>query len=209
MDEYELASLAYRIERIDLGMKGGQQDQYAAAFGGLNFMEFHRDGSVLVNPLRIRSSTKSELESSLLLYYTGVSRFSASIIQDQISSVSSGDAASVDAMNCLKEEAMSMKRSLLRGELHAFYSALNHGWEQKKRTSKLVSNRNVDSVVEAAMNAGAVAAKLSGAGGGGFIVFFVSPEKRQILASKLTEFGGKTFPVVFTEGGSINWSCQS
>jgi len=209
LGEYDLAHLAYEIERIDMKMAGGQQDQYAAAFGGVNFMEFHTDGSILVNPLRIKNAVLSELESSLLLYFTGVSRLSANIIQDQISSVSSGTGGSTDAMHRLKEEALSMKRSLLRGEIPAFYTALNQGWEEKKKTSRSISSSQIESIVETAKKSGAQAAKLSGAGGGGFIMFFVAPEMRQSVAKRLLQFGGQIYPVNFTHLGSETWSLKT
>jgi D-glycero-alpha-D-manno-heptose-7-phosphate kinase len=206
LSEYDLAHLAYEIERLDMQMAGGQQDQYAAAFGGLNFMEFHTDGSVLVNPLRIKSSVLNELESSLLLYFTGVSRLSANIIQDQILSINSGAGDSIEAMHRVKEEAITMKRSLLRGEIPAFYNALNEGWNQKKKTSKSISNPLIESIVETAKESGAQAAKLSGAGGGGFIMFFVTPEVRQNVAKRLLQYGGQIYPVNFTQFGSETWS---
>jgi D-glycero-alpha-D-manno-heptose-7-phosphate kinase len=205
LGEYDVARLAYEIERVDLGMAGGQQDQYAAAFGGVNFMEFHEDGGVLVNPLRIKSSVLSELESSLVLYYTGVSRESARIIQDQISAAQSAPGRSLEALHSMKQEALVMKKHLLRGDLSSFYEALNSGWLAKKQSADSISNPQIDELVTRATASGALAAKVSGAGGGGFIMFFARPEFRSQVIDSLLEFGGQIYPVSFTETGVQNW----
>lgn len=205
LGEYDVAHLAYEIERVELGMSGGQQDQYAAAFGGVNFMEFHQDGGVLVNPLRIRGSTLHELESSLVLYYTGVSRDSARIIEDQIHAAESAPGRSLEALHRIKEEAVSMKKHLLQGNLGAFYGALNAGWKAKKESAASISNPQIESLVADAMDAGAVAAKVSGAGGGGFIMFFGPPERRSKIVKKLLGHGGQVYPVSFTKTGSHHW----
>jgi len=205
LGEYDVARLAYEIERVDLGMAGGQQDQYAASFGGVNFMEFHEDGGVLVNPLRIKNSILSELESSLILYYTGVSRDSARIIEDQIRAAESTPGRSLEALHRIKQEAVAMKRHLLRGDLEAFYDALNAGWQAKKASAASISNARIEGLLEHAMSAGAIAAKLSGAGGGGFIMFFAQPERRASVVQKLLEHGGQVYPVNFTHDGAHHW----
>jgi D-glycero-alpha-D-manno-heptose-7-phosphate kinase len=205
LGEYDAARLAYEIERVELGMSGGQQDQYAAAFGGVNFMEFHEDGGVLVNPLRIKSSILSELESSLILYYTGVSRDSARIIEDQIHAAESAPGRSLEALHRIKQEALAMKSHLLRGDLGAFYEAVNAGWVAKKQSSSSISNPAIEALVTRAMDSGALAAKLSGAGGGGFIMFFARPEQRADVVERLLEFGGQIYPVSFTKTGACHW----
>lgn len=205
LGEYDVAHLAYEIERVDLGMSGGQQDQYAAAFGGVNFMEFHEDGGVLVNPLRIKGSVLSELESSLILYYTGVSRDSARIIEDQIHAAESAPSRSLEALHRIKQEALAMKKHLLRGDLGAFYEALNAGWMAKKESAVSISNSHIEGLVRRAMDAGALAAKLSGAGGGGFIMFFARPEQRADVVERLLENGGQVYPVSFTKTGAQHW----
>jgi D-glycero-alpha-D-manno-heptose-7-phosphate kinase len=208
LGEYDVARLAYEIERLELGMAGGQQDQYAAAFGGVNFMEFHEDGGVLVNPLRVKPSIMDELESSLVLYYTGVSRDSARIIRDQIHAAESEPSRSLEALHKIKEEAVAMKKHLLTGDLAAFYSALNTGWEAKKQSSTSISNARIDEIVTETKKSGALAAKLSGAGGGGFIMFFVRPEQRAEVISRLLGFGGQVFPVSFTDTGVKCWGVK-
>jgi len=208
LGEYDVARLAYEIERVDLGMAGGQQDQYAASFGGVNFMEFHEDGGVLVNPLRIKNSVLSELESSLILYYTGVSRDSARIIEDQIRAAESTPGRSLEALHRIKQEALAMKKHLLRGDLGSFYEALNAGWLAKKETATSISNPQIEELLSCAMNAGAVAAKLSGAGGGGFIMFFARPEERANVIERLLERGGQVYPVNFTGHGVQLWNAN-
>lgn len=205
MGEYDVARLAYEIERVELGMAGGQQDQYAASFGGVNFMEFHHDGGVLVNPLRIKGSILSELESSLILYYTGISRESARIIQDQISAAQTDTGKSLEALHLIKKEAVAMKQHLLRGDLNAFYDALNAGWVAKKTSAKTISNPRIEEIFTCAKDAGATAAKLSGAGGGGFIMFFAPPEQRANVIERLLAQGGQVFPVNFTVDGAQHW----
>ncbi|NDB95523.1 MAG: dehydrogenase [Verrucomicrobia bacterium] len=206
LGEYDVARLAYEIERLDLGMAGGQQDQYAAAFGGVNFMEFHEDGGVLVNPLRVKESILNELESSLLLYYTGVSRESAKIIQDQIHAAETSPGKSLEALHRVKKEALALKKHLLVGDLKSFYEAINAGWLAKKDSSHSITNPMIEKVVSEATRAGAVAAKVSGAGGGGFIMFFVPPEKRTKVANVLLESGGQIYPVQFTKRGVQVWT---
>ncbi len=180
LGEYDIARLAFDIERVDLGLRGGRQDQYAATFGGFNFMEFHADERVVVNPLRIRPHVHNELESSLLLTFTGASRESAKIISAQSQSVSSGG-SSLEAMHQLKIEATQMKEALLFGSMPKVAEILASGWEAKKRTSPTVSTPEVEQLFDVALRNGAMAGKLSGAGGGGFAMFVVDPDRRPLL----------------------------
>lgn len=205
LDDYAIAHLAYRIERIDCGLQGGRQDQYSAAFGGFNFMEFYAKERTIVNPLRVKNWIVCELEASLLLYYTGVSRDSAKIIADQSAHVSSGLDTTVDAMHGLKQEALAMKECLLRGDFSGIVDTMRSGWENKKRTAHSVSNSRIEQIHEAARNAGAAAGKISGAGGGGFMMFFVTPDLRMNVARALAQFGGQVGNCHFTEHGTQAW----
>ena len=186
LGEYELARLAFDIERVDLGLKGGRQDQYAATFGGFNFMEFHANERVIVNPLRMRPRITNEIESSLLLTYSGVSRESAKIIDNQSNTVKSGG-KSLEAMHQLKEEAVQMKEALLFGNVCKIGEILRSGWEAKKMTSPSVSTPEVEQLFDVAMKNGAIAGKLSGAGGGGFALFLVDPDIRPLLRRAIDE----------------------
>lgn len=205
LDDHEVADLAFRIERVDCGLKGGRQDQYSAAFGGFNFMEFYADSRTVVNPLRVKNWIVCELEASLLLFYTGISRESARIIADQSQNVSSGSADAVEAMHGIKHEAIVMKDSLLRGDFKGMIDSLRSGWENKKRSAKTVSNAHIEQIYDAAVSAGALAGKVSGAGGGGFMLFFVPPDRRMEVTRTLANFEGQISNCHFTQHGSQAW----
>ncbi|GGZ70916.1 dehydrogenase [Lysobacter xinjiangensis] len=205
LGEYEIAHLAYSIEREDLALAGGKQDQYAAAFGGVNFMEFHAGDRVIVNPLRIKDWVLAELEASLVLYFTGVSRESARIIDEQVRNAASGAHDSVSAMHQLKFEAVQMKEALLKGDLDAFARTLQKGWEAKKRMASSVSNPVIDAVEAVAVTHGARATKVSGAGGGGFMMFVCDPTDRVRLSRALQHQGGQVMDFHFNPQGAVAW----
>lgn len=205
LDDYAIAHLAYKIERVDCGLQGGRQDQYSATFGGFNFMEFYADERAVINPLRIKNWIICELESSLVLYFTGVSRESAHIIADQSSNVKSGATDALEAMHGIKREALAMKECLLRGDFEGLVESMRLGWENKKRSAKTVSNPHIDAIYDAAMQAGALAGKVSGAGGGGFMWFFVPTEKRMDVIRTLNGFGGQVSNCHFTKHGTQAW----
>jgi D-glycero-alpha-D-manno-heptose-7-phosphate kinase len=205
LDDYSIAHMAHQIERVDCGLQGGRQDQYSATFGGFNFMEFYADERAVINPLRIKNWIICELESSLVLYFTGVSRESAHIIADQSSNVKSGAADALEAMHGIKREALAMKECLLRGDFPGLVESIRLGWENKKRSAKTVSNPHIDSIYDAAIQAGALAGKVSGAGGGGFMWFFVPTEKRMDVIRTLNRFGGQVSNCHFTKNGTQAW----
>lgn len=205
LDDYAIAQLAFKIERIDCGLGGGRQDQYAATFGGFNFMEFYADERAIINPLRIKNWIICELEASLILFYTGVSRHSAKIVADQSSNVRDGNAVAVDAMHALKVEAVKMKESLLRGNFGDLVETMREGWENKKRSASTVSNPMIEEIYEGACRAGALAGKVSGAGGGGFMMFFVPPDRRMDVIRTLGQFAGQVSNCHFTNHGIQGW----
>jgi D-glycero-alpha-D-manno-heptose-7-phosphate kinase len=205
LGEYEVAHLAYDIERNDLKLAGGKQDQYAATFGGFNFMEFYDDHRVIVNPLRVKEWVWAELEASLVLYFTGVSRASADIIDQQSRNVQQRDAASIEAMHQLKQEAVQMKECVLKGDLRGLESTLQAGWIAKKRTATTISNPLIEQVEQIAFANGARAAKVSGAGGGGFMMFLCDPEQRIRLMRALQAQGGRILDFHFTQQGATAW----
>ena len=207
LDEYEVAQLAYEIERVDLAFSGGKQDQYAATFGGFNFMEFYGD-RVIVNPLRIKRSIRAELESSLVLYYTGVSRSSAHIIDEQTKSVKAGKKA-LDALHRVKQEATHTKEAILRGDFDRFSESMRQSWASKKQTSASISNSSIDMIYDAAVVAGARAGKVSGAGGGGFMLFVTEPTRRPNVIRMLERFHGRVYTFSFTEQGAYPWRIGS
>lgn len=206
LGEYEIAHLAYEIERIDLALAGGRQDQYAATFGGFNFMEFYAEDKVIVNPLRIKAEYRQELEFNLLLYYTGTSRESANIIDLQRANFSVGAEAALNAAHGLKEQAIRMKEAILRGQLREIGLILDYGWEQKKQMAQGISNSHIDDIYAAARAAGAIGGKISGAGGGGFFIIYCPGTTRFSVQRALEPFGGQFLPYQFTEEGMISWS---
>lgn len=208
LGEYDVARLAFEIEREDLGLKGGRQDQYAATFGGFNFMEFGADGHTIVNPLRIGPSCLAELEASLVLYFTGVSRESAAIIEDQSNLLREKRAHSIEAMHDLKREAFAMKERLLRGDIRGVADVLRRGWEAKKRTSNRISSPAIERVHDIALANGAYAGKVSGAGGGGFMMFLVDPARRPQVARAIAK-EGRVMTCHFTKSGSSAWRAAS
>ncbi|CAA0123395.1 D-glycero-alpha-D-manno-heptose 7-phosphate kinase [Halioglobus japonicus] len=206
LGEYDVAHLAFEIEREDIGLRGGAQDQYAATFGGVNFMEFHEKNRVTVNPLRIKKWILSELEASTVLYYTGVSRSSDMIIAQQIESFKSGQGKSVEAVHQLKQDASAMKDALLRGNIRRFGEILGRSWEAKRNLADKISNPQIEEVMRIALEAGAWAGKVSGAGGGGFIVFIVDPVERVQLIRALNQQDGDVVPFQFEPHGASAWN---
>jgi D-glycero-alpha-D-manno-heptose-7-phosphate kinase len=205
LGEYDIAHLAYEIERVDLNMAGGKQDQYAATFGGVNFMEFSSD-KVIVNPLRIKEKYLNELANNLVLYNTKTSRLSSQIIEKQQVNVRAKNSRSIDAMHKLKEQAVMMKEALLIGNLDQIGEILNFGWQFKKQMAEGITNPMIDEIYETAITHGATGGKVSGAGGGGFIFFYCPGNTRFKVISALEKFGGKAQSYEFTTKGLSTWS---
>jgi len=208
LGEYDVARLAFDIERRDVGLSGGRQDQYAATFGGFNFMEFYADDRVIVNPLRIKNWILSELESSIVLYSTGVSRRSAAIIDEQTKNMREGGSASIDALKRLKDDALAMKEAVLKGDFADLAERMRDSWEAKKLTAHGITTPEIDDLFERATSAGALAGKVSGAGGGGFAIFFVDPSRRMDVIRALSDAGGEVRPCHFTKRGTEGWRIE-
>jgi D-glycero-alpha-D-manno-heptose-7-phosphate kinase len=208
LGDYDIAHYAYEIERNDLQLAGGKQDQYAAMFGGVNFMEFYGDDKVIVNPLRIRQEYLNELESNLVLYFTATSRESAVIIKEQQQNVKTKNEASLEAMHQLKEQARMMKEALLKGKLHEFGEILDFGFQQKRKMAANISNSRIEEIYDAAKKAGATGGKISGAGGGGFMIFYCPKNTRYNVVKTLLGFGGEVKQYQFTQHGLNTWTAQ-
>ncbi|MCK9205224.1 MAG: dehydrogenase [Bacteroidales bacterium] len=206
LGEYDLAHLAFEIERIDLKMAGGKQDQYAATFGGVNFMEFSKDDNVIVNPLRIRDKYLDEMAHNLILYHTETSRLSSTIIEQQTRNVIAGNEKSLEAMHKLKEQALMMKEAILKGEIDKIGEILDFGWRYKKNLADGVSNPFIDEIYETAIRHGATGGKISGAGGGGFIFFYCPGNTRSTVIESLKKFGGQSKRYEYTNKGLTTWS---
>jgi len=206
LGEYDLAHLAYEIERHDLNMAGGKQDQYAATFGGVNFMEFFSDDKVIVNPLRIRSKYLNEMAHNIVLYYTETSRLSSRIIEAQSLNVVSKNQKSIEAMHQLKKQAILMKEAILKGELEKIGEILDFGWEFKKQMADGITNPLIDKIYDTAKANGASGGKISGAGGGGFIFFYCPDNTRSQVVKALEMFGGQVKRYEFTSQGLTTWA---
>lgn len=209
LGDYEISRLSYEIERKDLGLSGGKQDQYAATFGGFNFMEFLVDDLVIVNPLKIKRWIVDELEASMVLYYTGASRSSAAIIDEQKKNTQCGNSIAVEAMHKIKQSAIDMKIALLKGDIQEFARILGEGWENKKKMANAITNPMIQEIFDVALAAGAISGKISGAGGGGFIMFVVEPTRKENVVKALNKMSGFVMPFQFSDGGAHGWKIYS
>ncbi len=205
LDSYQIAELAYRIERMEVGIKGGKQDQYAAAFGGFSFIEFH-NGLTVVNSLRLRPETICELEYSLIFAYVGGQHFSSHIIERQVQNYMGGREEAVQAMDRIKELAYEMKRALLLGRLRTFGELLDAAWENKKKMADGISNSRIDEIYYEARRAGALGGKISGAGGGGFMFFFCDPRRRFAVQNRLLQLNAQLVNFSFVQEGVRTWT---
>lgn len=208
LGEYDIAHLAYEIERMDLKLAGGRQDQYAATFGGFNFMEFYKDDKVIVNPLRIKRKHAAELEHNLVLFYTGTSRESAAIIDKQAKNIASSQSEALEATHRLKEQSVRMKEAILTGNVDSIGEILHYGWEWKKKMASGISNAEIDQIYDLAMRSGATGGKISGAGGGGFFFFYAPENRKHELISNLKEMGIQQQHYLFTQQGLYSYTVQ-
>lgn len=205
LGEYDIAYLAYLIERIDLNKAGGKQDQYAAAFGGFNFMEFYADDKVIVNPLRIHNEIMNELCNNLLLYYTNSSRNSGDIIEKQQKNVTENKAKSIEAMHQIKRQAYEIKEAILKNNLDEIGNILHRGWSYKREMAEGISTPFFEEIYNTAIQAGSIGGKISGAGGGGYVFFYCPGNTRFQVAKALEKLGGKVQQYTFTKKGLETW----
>ena len=205
LGEYDIAQLAYDIERKDIGMSGGKQDQYAATFGGFNFIEFYDNDRVIVNPLKIKEKIVSELEASMLLYNTGVSRSSSIIIEDQKNILKVNQEQRLQAMHQIKENSYIIKEVVLKGDFPKLYSTIRNSWNAKKGTSDMITNSHLEKIYDLAIESGAHCGKISGAGGGGFMMLFVDPIKKLNVIKALSIFDGNFVNFHFVSAGASSW----
>ncbi|MFN8156674.1 MAG: hypothetical protein U0R68_04605 [Candidatus Nanopelagicales bacterium] len=204
LTDYEIASIAERLERHDLGIRGGLQDHYAATFGGFNYIEFHRD-HVVVNPLRIASATINELEHNMLLVYTGRTRMSDHLIADQTERYVAGVDESIEGLRMQKQLARDMKDALLRRRLDDFGCLLDEAWTQKRRLSPKIATPEIDEAYEVAQKAGALGGKVTGAGGGGYMVFYCAFDRRHHVAQAMIDLGMSVAELTFSDEGLTTW----
>jgi D-glycero-alpha-D-manno-heptose-7-phosphate kinase len=203
LGEYDIARLAFDIEREDIGVVGGAQDQYAATFGGFNFMEFYDNKRVIVNPLRIKNWIIDELEASMVLYFTNITRQASQIEHEKKSLLD--DKKSLNAMHEVKIDATFMKEVLLKGDITNFAKILGKSWKSKKKVSSSISNSEIDRIYDLAIANGAYSGKVSGAGGGGFMFFMVEPTKKLQLIRELDKQQGEVINFQFVKDGTRGW----
>lgn len=208
LGEYDIAHLGVSIEREDLQFVGGKQDQYAATFGGFNFMEFHKKNRIIVNPLRIKPSVIKELEFHLLLFYTQINRESARIIEVQKANVERQEKDAIEATHQLKDLAYKMKEAILKDELFKIGEVLKSAWGNKKLLATGISNRMIEDIYETAIKAGASGGKISGAGGGGFMIFYCPGNSRFNVIKALKAKGITQQKYTFYPTGLDTWTSQ-
>jgi D-glycero-alpha-D-manno-heptose-7-phosphate kinase len=204
LTDYEIAEVAYEIERVDLGIKGGMQDQYAAAFGGFNFMEFLSD-RVVVNQLKVSRDIVNELEYNLLIGNTGKLRLSSHIIDDQVRRYEEGDADSNSALREIKALATEMKDALLHRKLDEFGRLLDQEWQHKRRMSPRISSPELDELYASALKEGAIGGKITGAGGGGYMLLYCRFDKKPAIRERLAKMGVNMSEVSLEPLGLQTW----
>lgn len=201
LSKAEVADEACRIEIDKLGMPIGKQDQYAASFGGLNAITFTRDGTT-VEPLRISDETRRTLEESILLFFTGAAHNSATILASQQRASQREDAAVVDALHGIKRLAEEARAALERGQPDHLGELLHENWERKKRLASGISNAAIDTAYTLARANGALGGKITGAGGGGFLLLYCPPSAQEAVTSALEATGLIRMDFHFDEGGA-------
>lgn len=204
LTSYEIAELAYEIERKDLGMKGGMQDQYGATFGGFNFIEYEA-AKAIVNPLRLSPETLLELHYSLILCYTRQTRQSAGIIDEQIAHIQRGNDDALRATHQLKDLCIQMKNALLQGQLAEFGALMHASWEAKKQIATKITNARIDEMYDESRKLGATGGKILGAGGGGYLLVFAPFDKRHVIMRRLSDLGGQPIDFNFEPQGAVTW----
>ncbi len=205
MTDYEIAELAFRLEREELGNKGGRQDQYASVFGGLNYIEFRGEDFVRVNPVRMKRDRLLELEKNLILVHVMERKKSGDIISDQVRGYVTGRAGVVDALHRVKALAEETHRALLKGDLDRFGLLLHEGWTQKKKFSPMISNTRIDRIYSKARSHGALGGKIGGAGGGGHMIFYCEPGREEEVAKALSDSGCQVRSFSFDMQGLQTW----
>lgn len=207
LNAYQVAELAIKMERDDLKIPGGWQDQYAAAFGGVNWIEFAKSGN-LVTPLRLHRSVREELEYRSILVYVGKTRLSANILNEQIAESAKPKGTVIDALDATKRIANDMKRALLTADWDAWGGLLHEGWMHKRNFSSKMTDPSIDALYEAARAAGAAGGKLLGAGGGGFLYLFCPAERKHEVVAELRKHGGEPTGFAIDMDGARAWRVQ-
>ncbi|HZP18511.1 MAG TPA: hypothetical protein VFB00_11125 [Terriglobales bacterium] len=202
LSKYDLAERAFHIAHRVLGRQVGRQDEFAAAFGGLNFITFHRDGLTEVEPLDLDPGLVCELQSNLMLFFTGTAHHSWTILQEQEKATRTQRGPTVEALHEVRALAGRMLASLRAGDLTQFGILLDEGWQAKKRISEKISNARIDHLYELARNNGALGGKITGAGGGGFLLLYCEPARQEAVRAALSAEGVQEMAFAFDHGGA-------
>ena len=205
LSPYDLAAYAYTIEREICGFTGGRQDQYAAAFGGCNFMHFGPGSQVRIEPIELSTAMRFQLESDMVLFFTGRSRSSANVIDDQVLKMKDSVGRSIAYFDEIKKEAFEVRDAILREDFMAISESLRRGWENKVKTSSMIMTPDIEEIMSATAHAGASCGKISGAGGGGFAFFLVPLENRQLVIDCLEQFNGTIHHCHLSFEGAQAW----
>tara|TARA_B100000242_G_scaffold240671_1_gene180723 strand:+ start:14958 stop:15959 length:1002 start_codon:yes stop_codon:yes gene_type:complete len=205
LDSHKIAEIAYEIERIDCGLSGGKQDQYSASFGGFNNIKFYKDGKVSVEELKIDDKDLIELQSNIILFYTGQSRASEKIIDTQKKSIVTKKEITLESLLSIKELVLPMRKALEKLDIKEINNIFNQSWKHKKLTSSLITNDEINSLIEKLLDIGVESAKISGAGGGGFMVILVKPSKRKEVTDYLRNKEGVVYNINFVKEGAYSW----
>ena len=202
MSKYQLAERAYGIARNVLGKPVGKQDEYASAFGGLNFIHFNPDNSTQVEPIDLAPELLTELQSSLMLFFTGAAHHSWTILQEQEQATRKDTGMAVESLHEIRQLADRMRVALQEADLPLFGSLMHEGWDAKKKVSNKISNSKIDQMYEAARRAGAIGGKITGAGGGGFLLLFCPPETQASVRTALVSLGAREMEFDFDFQGA-------
>jgi D-glycero-alpha-D-manno-heptose-7-phosphate kinase len=189
LSKHALAERAFHVAREVLGHHVGKQDEYAAAFGGMNFFEFLPSGESRVQPLDVKHEVMTELQNSLLLFFTGAAHHSWDILAEQERSTSRGTGKPLEALHEIKTLAYDMRDAVRAGDLPAFAAMLNRGWQAKRQVSPKISNSRIDALYDLALRSGALGGKITGAGGGGFLLLFCEPPRQERVRQALAAEG--------------------
>ena len=204
LDLEKISNLAWQIERHDVKLVGGKQDQWAAAYGGFNLLEFNKNESI-VTPLKIRREIINELDSSIIMGYIGMTRDSGKVIEKQSANISSKNEKTIASLKKMKEYAYAAKNELVQGHIKKFAKILDAEWKAKKEVANNISNEKIEEIYSLAISEGAWGGKISGAGGGGFMIFICNPDERYKIATKLKENNVQIMPFSFSENGVEVW----
>jgi D-glycero-alpha-D-manno-heptose-7-phosphate kinase len=204
LSKYELAERAYHVARNVLGNPVGKQDEYAAVFGGLNYIHFEKDGTVNVDPVELDSALVGELEENLLLFFTGATHESTTILEEQEKSTREDRGRTLESLHFIGELANRMRSTLEDGDLHTFGTLLDDGWQAKKRISGRISSDQIDALYRIAKENGAVGGKITGAGGGGFMLLYCEPPNQEAVRRALSGADAREMTFRFdTKGAQV------